>query len=263
MPVGPAALSRALARTPSGAVSLAVLRAEVRLFRREPGAIFWIIAFPTLLLVILGLIPDFRRPGEDLGGLRVIDLYVPTVILLSTITAGLQSMPAVLTGYRERGILRRLSTTPARPVSLLTAQIAVHFGAILVAAAVALVVGRTAYGVAFPQQPFGYALAFGTATLSALALGTVISAVSPSTKISNVLGSLVFFPAMFTAGVWVPVQVMSGTLRTVVELTPLGSAAQALRQASAGDWPDWTHLGVSGLWALVLVVAAARWFRWE
>jgi len=42
-------------------MSTAVLKTEVRLFRREPGAIFWILLIPTLLLVILGSIPSFRE----------------------------------------------------------------------------------------------------------------------------------------------------------------------------------------------------------
>lgn len=110
------------------APSLAVLRTEARLFLREPGSLFWILAFPTVLMTILGLIPSFREHDDAFGGRRVIDLYVPVAVLLAMIMAGLQAMPPVLTGYRERGILRRMSTTPVRPSTLLGAQIALHGG---------------------------------------------------------------------------------------------------------------------------------------
>ena len=53
---------------------------ELKLFMRDPIAWFFAIAFPPLLLVILGSIPAFREPSEDLGGLRVIDLYVPIMV---------------------------------------------------------------------------------------------------------------------------------------------------------------------------------------
>jgi ABC-2 type transport system permease protein len=35
---------------------------------------FFSLAFPTLLLVILGSIPGFRERAEVIGGLRAIDL---------------------------------------------------------------------------------------------------------------------------------------------------------------------------------------------
>ncbi|MER6172315.1 ABC transporter permease [Streptosporangium sp. NPDC001681] len=243
--------------------STAVLKSEIRLFGRELGSLFWIIGFPTLLLTILGLIPSFREADPALGGLRVIDLYVPVVVLLAMIMAGLQAMPPVLTGYRERGILRRMSTTPVRPVSLLGVQIVLHGAAALCAAVVAMAVGRLAFDVALPGQLFGYALALVLTTLGALAMGATIAALSRTTKISAALGSAVFFPAMFTAGVWFPVQAMPDILRRIVEFTPFGAASQALNQAAAGDWPGWSHLGVTALWTVILLGAASRWFRWE
>lgn len=243
--------------------STAVLRSEARLLLREPGSLFWILVFPSLLLTILGLIPTFREADPGLDGRRVIDLYVPIAVLLALIVAGLQAMPPVLTGYRERGILRRMSTTPVRPVSLLAAQILLHAAAAFLSAAFAITVGRIGFGVALPRLLPGYLLALVLVTLTSLALGAAICAVSRTGKAAAAIGSIVFFPTMFTAGVWLPVQAMPETLRRIVEFTPFGAASQALDRAMTGDWPGWSQLGVMAFWSVVLIGTSARWFRWE
>ena len=244
-------------------MNTAVLRAELRLFRREPGALFWILAFPTLLLVILGSIPGFRHHEADLGGLRTIDVYVPVAVLLGMIVGALQSMPQNLTGYRERGILRRMSATPVRPTALLSAQMVVYGTAALASALCALIVGRLAFDVRLPEQAFGYLLALLLAILAALALGAVVSALSRTTKIAGAIGSAVFFPMMFCAGVWIPVNSMPDVMARIVGYIPFGAAAEALNRAAAGHWPGWTHLGVLVAWTVLLTVGASRWFRWE
>ncbi|MFG3588256.1 ABC transporter permease [Streptomyces sp. NPDC047990] len=243
--------------------AVAVLRAEARLFRREPGSLFWVMAFPTLLLVILGSIPSFRTADDSLGGIRLVDAYVPVTVLIAMLMAGVQSMPPVITGYRERGVLRRMSTTPVRPAALLSAQMGLHGAAALLSALLSLAVGRLAFGVTLPRQELGYAVALLLAVASSLALGAVVSALSATSKIANAAGSAVFFPMMFCAGVWLPVQSMPHALARVVEATPFGAAARALGRAAAGDWPGWSHLGVLAAWTVLLSGAAARWFRWE
>lgn len=96
-----------------------------------------------------------------------------------------------------------------------------------------------------------------------LALGAAVCAVSRSQKIATAVGSAVFFPTMFTAGVWVPVQAMPDTLQRIVQLTPFGAASQALDAAASGGWPGWAALGTTVLWTAVLTAASVRWFRWE
>ncbi|MEV0781398.1 ABC transporter permease [Streptomyces sp. NPDC050423] len=250
-------------RTAPAGASLAVLRSETRLFLREPGSLFWILVFPTVLTTILGLIPSFREHDDGLGGRRVIDLYVPVAVLLAMIMAGLQAMPPVLTGYRERGILRRMSTTPVRPSALLGAQIVLHGAAALGSALLVMAVGRIAFGVRLPGQPLGYLLALLLAVACVLALGALVCAVSRTTRISAAISSVVFFAMMFTAGVWVPVQAMPDTVRRIVQVTPFGAASQALDRAASGDWPSWAYLGVVALWTVLAAGVAIRNFRWE
>ncbi|MEV1026162.1 ABC transporter permease [Streptomyces sp. NPDC050264] len=255
----------ALAHTPvrlPGANS-AVLKSEVRLFLREPGALFGIAVFPPVLLVILGCIPAFRASDSGPDGLRLIDAYVPVTVLLPLIVAGLQAMAPVIAGYRERGILRRMSTTPVRPPALLGAQMAIHGVAAFVSSLLSLAIGRLAFDVRLPQQAFGYLLALVLSVVVALTLGALVAARARTQKVAGAIGSAVFFPSMFCAGVWLPVQSMPDALARVVECTPFGAASQALNEAAAGSWPGSAHLGVLVLWAVALSGSAARWFRWE
>jgi ABC-2 type transport system permease protein len=241
----------------------AVLRTETRLFLREPGALFWIMAFPVLLLLILGAIPSFREPSADLGGQRVIDLYVPITILLATVMASVQAMPAVVAAYREQGVLRRIATTPAKPGHLLAAQYALHGGAVVVGAVVVHLVGRAVFDVGIPGAMAAYLVVLGLALVASLAIGGVVSGLAASTKAAAALGTTVFLPMMFTAGVWLPVQVMPGLLGDIVELTPLGAASVALDQAAMGSWPDSGHVMVLAVWTLGMGALATRYFRWE
>jgi ABC-2 type transport system permease protein len=240
----------------------AVLRAEAKLFFREPGSLFWMLGFPPLLLIILGSIPSFRKVDPGLGR-PLIAVYVPVLVLVALIVCGLQAMPPVITGYRERGILRRMSATPVRPSALLTAHMGLYGGAGVLSALVSLTIGRLVFGVKLPHQGFGYALAFVLTVAVALSLGALVSAVARTAKIATAIGMGLFFPSLFSAGLWLPVQAMPHTLREIVVLLPFGAASQALNQAATGHWPAWSHLGVLAAWTVVLSVAAARWFRWE
>jgi len=241
----------------------AVLRTETRLFLREPGALFWIIAFPTVLVVILGLIPSFRDPVEEYGGQSVIGLYVPIAVLLAMLVAAITAVPVVIVGYREQQVLRRIATTPAQPAHLLGAQFVIHGVAVAISAALAIVAGRVAFGVALPAQPLGYALVMLLTFTALLALGGIIAGVSPTTRFASTFATILFFPLMFTAGVYVPVQAMPGILGEIVELTPLGAAAVAMDATALGQWPATVHVLVLVAWTIGLGLLAVHFFRWE
>lgn len=81
-------------------------------------------------------------------------MYVPILLVFALALLSLMAMPATLAGYRELGVLRRLNTTPAGPVRVLVAQLAVKL-AVAVAAVVVI--------VAVARLGRGYAVAFGLA----------------------------------------------------------------------------------------------------
>ncbi|MER7560192.1 ABC transporter permease [Nocardioides sp. NPDC126508] len=243
--------------------TVAVIRTESRLFARERLSLFWVVLFPSLLLGVLGLIPSFREDSADLGGRSMIDLYVPVTVLLSMIMAAIMTMPPTLTGYRESGVLRRLGTTPARPASILLGQVLVHAVAVAASSVIVTALGRLVFATPLPESLVGYVVAYVLALAVSLGIGSAITAVSPNAKAGQVIGMVVFFPSMFTAGVYVPVEVLSGTARDIISFTPYGAASNALNDAASGAFPQLVDLAVMGGWAVVLYLIAVRAFRWE
>ena len=236
---------------------------ELKLFLREPLAVFFAVAFPALLVGILGSVPGFREPKQDIGGLRVIDLYVPIAIAFVLVMLSLNLVPATLATYRERGILRRLATTPVGPTALLAAQMLMSLLMAVGAVLLVLAVGRLAFDVALPQQPTGFALAFVLGAAAVFAMGLVLAAVVPTARSAQGFGTVLFFPMMFFAGLWVPRAAMPGTLRDISDFTPLGATVQALQDAAGGGWPQSLHLAVMAAYAAVFGLLAVRTFRWQ
>ncbi|MFD7074888.1 ABC transporter permease [Nocardioides sp. NPDC059952] len=243
--------------------TVAVIRTESRLFARERLSLFWIVLFPSLLLVVLGVIPSFREDSADLGGRSLIDVYVPTTVLFSMIAASIMTMPATLTGYRESGVLRRLGTTPVSPSMILLGQVLAHAAAVVASSVIAILLGRVVFGTPLPESLLGYVVAYVLALAVSLGIGAAITAVSSTAKVGQVVGMAAFFPSMFTAGVYFPIEAFGGTVRDVISMTPYGAASNALNDAAGGSFPQLVDLAVMGGWAVVLYLIAVRVFRWE
>ncbi|HEY7432779.1 MAG TPA: ABC transporter permease [Streptosporangiaceae bacterium] len=236
---------------------------EFRLFLREKAAVFWGLAFPLVLLIIFGSIPAFKKPDKDLGGLTLLQAYVPILLALVLAMLAMQALPTILSGYRERGVLRRLATTPVGPARLLGAQLSVYAAVTVVSSILVLAVARIAYGVPLPSQVAGFVLAFALGLAALLGIGLIIAAVARSQRAAQPIGAILFFPMMFFAGLWLPIDAMPTALADISRYTPLGATVQALQDASTGQWPHPMQLLVLAGYAIVFAAAAVKWFRWE
>lgn len=236
---------------------------ESKLFMREPATVFFALVFPPLLLIILGLVPAFREPDDGLAGLRVIDLYAPIVIAMAVTLLALSALPQMFASYREKGILRRMATTPVRPAALLGAQLVTCAWASVAALVAVLVIARLAFAVALPENIPSYALGYLLSMVSMLTLGLLVASLAPTAQGAGAIGSVLFFPVLFFAGLWLPRAGMPEVLRRISDFTPLGAGVQSLQDAAAGHWPQLLHVAVMLGWTLVAGGLAARYFRWE
>jgi ABC-2 type transport system permease protein len=237
---------------------------EARLLLRDPLMLFLALVLPIVILLAFGL-PDFARvPSPDLGGQRAIDTVLPSVALaISIAILGVFSLPTYLATYREKGVLRRMSTIPANPLQLLIAQLAVSLALALVSLALVLGVGITALDMSVPGSIPWLAVGFVLGSASMLAVGLIVAAVAPSAKAAGGLGWLAFFPLAFLAGVYLPRNLMPDLLARIGDFTPLAAFREATQAAWVGATPRPLHLVVMAATTLLAGAAAARLFRWE
>jgi ABC-2 type transport system permease protein len=239
-----------------------LLATELKLFIREPMLIFWGLAFPVILLVVLGLAGP-KKPERSLGYVKFMVVYTPVVMMLMLTVLSLSAVPAALASYRDKGYLRRLSTTPVGAPRLLAAQLLIAFALESLAVILILLIARVAFSVPLPGQLGGFLLAIMLTMSAMLGFGVLIAAIARNQRIAAGIGSLLLFPLMFFAGLWVPQAEMGAGLRDASHYTPLGAAAPAVQNAIAGRWPGTVHLLVLAGYAIVLCALAGRFFRWD
>ncbi len=236
---------------------------ETRLLLRDLPAAFFGIVFPSLLMVIFGLIPSFNDHVKDLDGESVLEVYLPIVITFGLTMLAVNAVPSAIASYREKGVLRRLRTTPIKAQKVLAAQLIGSLCLSAVALGLLMIVACGGFGVHLPDNGPSFVLAVLLTAAAVFSLGLVIAALAPSNSAATASGMVLFFPMMFFAGLWVPRQKMPSVLREIGDYTPLGSGVQAIQDAMVGHWPGVTNIVVLAAYVVVLCAVAARWFRWQ
>ena len=95
---------------------------------REPITLLFTLAFPVLTVVVLGKAFG-NSPQEDtedvFRGMGAMDYHLPAYVALAISALGLISIPVHLSGYRDKGILRRFRASGISARALLGAQVGV------------------------------------------------------------------------------------------------------------------------------------------
>jgi ABC-2 type transport system permease protein len=237
---------------------------EIKIFVREPLGLFGTLV-PAIIFLVIGrsLGPQIRSAGPNIPRILSADLPVLAVVL-SAISAVL-SLVAVISIYREGGILKRLRATPLRPYTILTAQVLVKLLFTTITLAFVVIAGRRYYPMppGVPVVSFAAALLFGT--VSILSLGFLIASVVPTARFAQPIGTLILYPMLGISGIFVPVTALPPALQVIARVLPLTYAVSLLRGIWGGE--GWLAHGgdvaVLAVMFLAFTMLSAKMFRWE
>ena len=198
--------------------------------------------------------------------LRFIDFLLPGIIGMSIMQMSLFSVAFTFVQMKNRGILRRLLATPARPASFVFAQVTTRLMVSLLQTLVLVGVAVLFFDVKLAGSLGAIlvlALIGGTVFIS---LGFAISGWARSEEVAAPLANIIALPMMFLSGVFFPRDALPGGLSAVADFLPLSFLADSLRAVAVDGevlWAQWGEVAGLAVWMAISVFIAVRLFRWE
>lgn len=238
---------------------------EQRTFWRNPQSAFFTFALPVVLVLVFGLI-ESGNTVPDAPETATITLMIPGFLAFGLIIAAYGNLAGTIATLRADGVLKRIRATPLAPASYLAG----HLANVLAVAAAITVTTIGLEVIAFDTAPrldaaalLGASIIFGVVCFAAL--GLAVSAAIPTADAAGPI----------TNGTYVPLAIISGTfsadlhlpswLDSIVSALPVRAFTDTLRAAYSPQ----THGDTAGdflvlaLWAVLGIVLALRFFRWN
>ncbi len=237
-----------------------------RSFWRNRRAAIMSVAFPLMFLAIFG---SLNAGGEvdSRPGVSYIDFFVPGIVAYAVVLTTFNGTAMQMTALRERGVFKRLRTTPLPGWVYVAGLIASTILVLLLSTGVLLLSGIVVFGAHLPTRTMPavlVTLALGSAAMTML--GVAASRLVPNTESGMGVLTLITLPVTFVSNVFYPLDGAPGWLDAIARAFPLRPLADGLQAAFDPRTTASGFVGhdllVLGLWTIAgLVLMRGTWRR--
>jgi ABC-2 type transport system permease protein len=236
---------------------------ETKLFMREPITMFFTFALPLLFLFVMGgVFGNISREGfTSFRGLSAMDFYTPAYVALVITSVGIVGLPGHLTGYRERGVLRRFRASALSIWRVFGAQGLVSLATAFVGGILVVVAGFFAFKISLPSNPLLVLAGFLVSALSFASLGIMLGAILPTSRAAQGVGLVIFFVMLILGGAGPPYEVMTHAMQVAGDFTPLKHSVTLLQDAWLGLGWNWPEFGILAGLLLVSLITSTFMIR--
>lgn len=240
------------------------LKFEFIMFCRNFVTVFFLLLFPTMMLLIFGSIYG-NEPSELYGGYGSIDMFVPAYSGIVIAVTGLMNIPLTLCEYREKGIFKRYYATPTKPSYLICSQLLINALMTTLGMAILIVVGKVFYNIRITSNYLQCLLVFAVSILCIFSIGFFIGGIAPNMKAANSIAYFVFFPMLFLSGATIPYEILPSSVQSASKVLPLSYTVSAMKSIWNGNTLQDNIVSLIILcgFAVVFAILSKITFRWE
>lgn len=238
---------------------------EIKIFMREPLGVIGTVGIPVVIFVVMSRMLGMRERQAPTDVPRFASAELPIFMSLLIVVSTILSLVAIISIYREGGILKRLRATPLRPHTILAAHVIVKLLFTALTLALMILAGRRYFPIPASVPLVSFTLALLFSTVAVISLGFLVASVVPTARFAQPIGSLIIYPMIAFSGMFFPLDSLRPGLRAIAYWLPTTYAVSLMRGVWNGE--GWlAHLGDVGMLTLLflaLTVVSARAFRWE
>jgi ABC-2 type transport system permease protein len=236
---------------------------ETKIFTREPMGFVGTLVMPLLVFIFLGRVFAVGKPLAT----PEVDMPFNVAILAAVLIAisAVQSLVAIISIYREGGILKRLRSTPLSPVTIMGALVVVKLVFTVISLTLLMLAGRRLFPGVMRVNVLSFALALLLGTFSILSLGFVLASLVPTARFAQPISASVLYPMLALSGLFYPVARFPRALQALAYLLPTTHAVALLGGVWDGSgWgAHWVNVAALLVLFAVYTALSTRVFRWE
>ena len=245
------------------------------IYVRNKAALFWVIIFPIGYMLLFGSIYGGQSADpNNPNSLKVISFMVPGLVVMSLMSNGIIGNAGAMAVWREKGILRRLQSTPLPIWHMLLSRILVQSAIMVVQSFLLIGISIAVFGASFDTLGMLEAIPFIIlGAIVCMAIGQMIAALIRKPETVQIVSQVVFFPLMFLSGLFIPMNQLPDAVQAFGKFLPTAMISDLIRGPmlnsftsgafSITNLPMLVSLAGVVIYFVIAVALAARYFKWN
>jgi ABC-2 type transport system permease protein len=195
---------------------------------------------------------------------RFIDFFIPGIIAMAVMTASLFGTVNVNTELRQKGIIRKLSTTPITRTDWILSNILYQFLLALISTTAMLLVSYAVFDVRLQLNAW-LPLFIALDVFTFVGIGMILTRIVKEAQSAAAAANAVIFPMMFLSGSFFPLELMPRYLQTFARTLPLYYINEGLRASMVlQDYGTaLSYSAIIGTFAAIVFIVGITATRWE
>lgn len=173
--------------------------------------------------------PNMQFEGPSSNKMKYVDFMIPGLAALIAIASIAVTLSSSVSYERERGIFDGILVSSVNRSSYLLGKILAHTADGTMKGMIALIAAQFFFSSGF-DTPFRSALMLAMGSFAFSGIGMIISTLSPSQRVSNVIAIGYVLPSVFLSGLFMPIQQMPAVAQKLSWFFPLTFMADGMQR---------------------------------
>jgi ABC-2 type transport system permease protein len=195
---------------------------------------------------------------------RFIEFFVPGIIAMAVMTASLFGTVDSNTELRQKGIIRKLSTTPITHTDWILSNILYQFILAVISTTAMLLVSYAVFHVSLHID--AWLLVFLLLDVIAfVGIGMILTRFVKEAQSAAAAANAISYPMMFLTGSFFPIELMPGFLQKIAKTLPLFYVNEGLRASMIFEdsMAALRYAAIVGVFAAVVSILGILSTKWE